>query len=200
MVVLLSYGRTLPKQLGIGSGILTRLVSTARVGRPQTQSSPSKQNPDGSHTSSLAFRPARSYATASARPASKPKAHTGRTTAKRTTKKTSTKTKAPKAQPKKKKAAKAKPKPKKVKKAPSEATLKRQATKKRVELKERALLHKEPKRLPDNPWTVFAQNGIAKGESLTTRASALAASWKQISPEEREVCILSTYQCAQLSE
>lgn len=198
MVVLISYGRTLPKQLAIGSDILTRLVSTARVVRPQTQSSPSKQISNGSRTSYLAFRPARSYATSSAKPASKPKAHTGRTAAKRTTKKTSTK---PKAQPKKKKkkSVKAKPKPKKVKKEPSEATLKRRASKKRVELKERALHNKEPKRLADNPWTVFAQSSLNKGESLTTRATALGASWKQISPEEREVCVLPTYRRTQLS-
>lgn len=199
MTVLLPYGRTLPKQLATRSGILTRLVSTARVARPQAQSRPSKENPDGSHTSYLAFGASRSYATAAGRPASKPKAHTGRTTAKGTTKKTATK---PKAQPKKSTKAKPKPKPKanpkpKVKKAPSASVLKREATQKRVSRKEMGLLRKEPKQLPERAWTVFCQQaGAPKGESVTSRMSAVGVRFKQISPEEREVCPLSMYHCA----
>merc|ERR1712000_3933 len=82
---------------------------------------------------------ARTYATASPKPASRPKAHTGRTPAKRTaTTKTTTSTKKKTAKPSKKKAAK-KSKPKtRAKKAPSKTSIAQKARKAQLDLRAKA--------------------------------------------------------------
>lgn len=174
--------RTLSK-LPVRSGLLTRLISTnasLRVARPQID-----------YTKSQSAYTQRSYAT---RTPSKPKAHTGRTTAK---KRTTTTTKAKSAAKPKKKPAKktAKPKPKKVKKAPSATALKRKATQDRRELREKGLVGKEPKGLPDNAWIVYLTDRV-KGSNASTSvgdaARTAATQFKSLSPAEREVGILRT--------
>lgn len=79
-------------------------------------------------------------------------------------------------------------KPKKVKKEPSEAT--KLATLKRT-LKQAALYNKEPTRLPNSAWTVFASEKhsqlSASDGSFADKTRAIAADFKNISASEKSV-------------
>lgn len=145
----------------------------------------------------------RTYATAAARkPASRPKAHTGRTAAKRTTKAATTKKPGPKtpagkarvgAKPKAKTTkakAKLKPKPKTpVKKTPTKRALDKERVAKEKALKEAALLD-SPKQLPASAWQVFFGESLkgSHGPSETPQmAKDAGQKYKNITPEEKEV-------------
>lgn len=156
------------------------------------------------------FIATRSYATkAAAKPASRPKAHTGRTPAKRSTK-TSTSSKPgpktaagkkavgrkPKTTTRKttKAATKTAPKPRKsaVKKPPSAAALLRERRARDKELKEKALLNSAtPKTLPSSAWTVIfseAQTGSHSFGDASNIAKEAAQKFRNLTPEEKEVC------------
>ncbi|KIW67663.1 hypothetical protein PV04_06895 [Phialophora macrospora] len=191
MTVAMPFSRTLAKQLLARSArSLTRPVASnphLRVDRNRVagndQSSHSYKYLNlGSH-----LQQARTYATASEKPASRPKQHTGRTSAKQTPKSTK------KATPAKKPAAK-KPKKKTVKKTktgatkkkPSKSALLKKARKDHADLKAAALLE-EPKKLPSNPYQLVLVEE-AKGSTDDVSISARAASnkYKNLVPEERE--------------
>ncbi|KAM0332361.1 hypothetical protein ACHAQA_002638 [Verticillium albo-atrum] len=97
-------------------------------------------------------------------------------------------TTATKAAPKKaatKKAAKPKPKPK-VKKVKKELTPEAQLAKDVRELKKIALL-KEPKKLPETPWTILTSRNIKAGEtSLGDRSRELSQEYKSLDAAESE--------------
>ena len=166
------------------------------------------------HLGTLVLR--RTYAQ---RAVSRPKAHTGRTTtaarkAPTTSKTTAAKKPAPKkttrkavpkakskakprikAKPKpaKKKKAKAKPKPKpKVKKPKKVLTEAEKLALTKRKLKATAL--KPPHGVPFTAWTVFLQEKIkttvsAGGKDLASVAKGTSAEYKQLTPEQVEVCL-----------
>lgn len=162
-------------------------------------------SPCSEYYESLALAiPRRSYAT---RAVSRPKAHTGRTKAATPRKVTaiSTKTPAKKAATKKPKAkpntkvktkkrvvkAKSKPKPKPKKKVlspKSQAKLERSKQAKALrDLKVKSL--EAPKRLPITAWSVINTEKIEKGKgALRDQVKAIAAEYRTLSPERREVC------------
>ena len=166
-------------------------------------------NPCSEYYESLALAsPRRSYAT---RAVSRPKAHTGRTKAATPRKATaiSTKTpaknaatKKPKAKPNtkvktKKRVVKAeskpkpkpKPKPKKKVLSPkSQAKLERSKQAKALrDLKVKSL--EAPKRLPITAWSVINTEKLEKGKgALPDQVKAIAAEYRTLSPERREVC------------
>ena len=153
---------------------------------------------------------ARSFATGTeGRPASRPKAHTGRTPAKRqstakpagsTTKKAPTSTKkaskpkkkpAKKSKKPKKKAVKTKAKPKR---KPRVLTDKQKQAKETKAKRERIRLLKEKALSPPSPgcktaWLVFHSEHSKgqKGSNATGISKEVAAEFKQITPEQREV-------------
>ncbi len=132
---------------------------------------------------------ARSYATATDKPASRPKAHTGRAAAKpKRTATTSSKGKpAKKAAAKKPKVKKAVVKKPRVKKAPSKNALLKKARATKANLVTTALLD-EPKKLPATAFFVIvaeqSKNGGGNVSAFSTAASNI---YKSLSPEEREV-------------
>lgn len=146
----------------------------------------------------------RFYATGTAaKPASRPKAHTGRTPAKRTTKASTSSKPGPKTAAGKravgrklkgKTTAKAKKVVKKpaVKRAPSKTALLAQRRAKNKELKEKALLN-SPKELPSTPWRVLfaelqqAGRGTAPASSIAKDAGE---KHRNLTPEEKEVSSL----------
>lgn len=144
----------------------------------------------------------RFYATGStAKPASRPKAHTGRTPAKRSTKASTSSKPGPKTpagkkavgrKPKTKKPkAATKPKPKKqtTKKPPSATSL---LAKRRVqdkELKQKALLD-SPKKLPATAWAVIFSEAQTKGQPFSQASNVTkeaAQKLRNLTPEEKEV-------------
>lgn len=163
-----------------------------RVQRVSFNKRESQQDTNGTSAFRTSFR--RSFATATKSTVK----HTRTTTAKS---KTATK----KAAPKKKVAGKskkkaAKPKPKAVKKAPTEAALARRAkladSTKLKDLKEKALYHKEPARLPANAWSVYFSTVSKEALIGSTNPNTLVSSvvkeaaekYKNMSVVEREVC------------
>lgn len=131
----------------------------------------------------LFYKNARNYATATKKPAGRPKAHTGRAAA--STKKTTPKKKATK-KPKKK----AVKKPK-AKKAPSKTALVKQARKTASDLRAAALLE-EPKQLPSTAFSVILVEEAKKTKAFAGSASAASARYKNLSPAEREVCYIAS--------
>lgn len=132
------------------------------------------------------------YATAAKKPASRPKAHTGRTAEKSkrpaSTKKVAPAKKKPAKKPKKKAAVK-KPtvKKPKVKKAPSKTALLTKARKEKAVLVTSALLN-EPKKLPITAYTlILAEEAKKEGIEATTAATVASNKYKNLAPEEREV-------------
>ncbi|OQV08258.1 HMG-box domain-containing protein [Cladophialophora immunda] len=190
MTVALPLSRPLTKQLLVRSArSLTRPVSANPLLRVTCHCS-SNNDPSGSHPqvgkfASLCQR-ARTYATASAKPASRPKQHTGRTPAKSTkstTKKATPKKKRPARKAKKTVATKAKPK---VKKPLSKTALLKKARKAQADLRAAALLE-EPKPLPSTPWRlVFAEETKKGGGQVKAAATAAAQKFRNLSLEERE--------------
>ncbi|KAK5091063.1 hypothetical protein LTR05_001243 [Lithohypha guttulata] len=157
------------------------------------------------------FLDTRSYATKTgSKPASRPKAHTGRTPARRTTKASTSSKPGPKTtagksnvgRPKgskttktktgKKASAKPKAPPKKpaVKKAPSKTTLTRERVAKEKQLKATALLD-TPKNLPATPWTIiFGETHKNKSNASTADRRNLsneaAQKYRNLTAEEKE--------------
>lgn len=151
----------------------------------------------------------RSYAT---KPG-KPKAHTGRIAAskrkpaaarsdaaagvprKAPAKKTATRKKAAAKKPARKVKSKslAKPKPKPKRKVLTEkqqaAKAKKEAGNKNRELKKQALLD-PPKRLPSTAYTVLSVQTSGKGTSVAQHSKDTSAQYKNLSPEEIEVCLI----------
>ena len=192
MVAIIPCGRTLSKQLPIRSALLTRLVSTnTRVILPHTQPSLLQKDSSAAKSHGTTLQTLRRYATATVTTASKPKAHASRAPAKRTTKKTTTKTKAkPKAKKTTKKVkakAKPKPKPKKVKKAPSKTAVIAKERADRAALRQRAAIGADPKPLAEAAWPIYVSQNSSKGQKATDNIKSVAASYKRITPEEREV-------------
>lgn len=204
MAVLPTCGRALSKSLLPRSGqVLTRLSTaypTTRVSSTNGHNSSSEPSQTTLSRSFIVALPIRNYATATGRPAGRPKAHTGRTPAKRTTtttkKASGAKTAAPKkaaakAKPKTKAKVKAKPKAKPRKREPSKTAIARKESSDRSELKKKALLTGQPKRLPDTAWTVlFVEHGPKKGTALDaggTTSKATSQIYRNLSLEEREV-------------
>lgn len=157
--------------------------------------------------------PHRTYAT---KPVSRPKAHTGRTTAARkapTTSKTAAAKKpaakktSPKPRPtakstaklrtraKPKRATKAKAKRKPRKRVLSETQKKKvEAQKKRVVIKNlKVTALQPPTGMPSTAWEVFSQEAIRghKLDRLGAKMKELSTQYKNISPEQLEVCIRS---------
>jgi hypothetical protein len=91
----------------------------------------------------------------------------------------------------KKAAAKAKAKAKPRKKVPTEkqkaAAAKRKERDELKQLKEKALMHTEPKKKPDNAWTVFYSQQHSTGGKVAERARAASAQFKELSATELEV-------------
>ena len=89
-----------------------------------------------------------------------------------------------------KKAAAAKPTPRK--KVPTEKQKATAAKKKErdelKQLKEKALMHTEPKKKPDNTWTVFYSQQQSTGGKIAERARAASAQFKTLSTTELDVC------------
>ena len=204
MTVLLPCGRTLSKQLLPRSALLTRLATTHPSSRVSHSSGrdPTSDQSQNAVTRSIAFSPPiRTYATA-AKPAGRPKAHTGRTTTKTKTpkktitKKTAAKPGVKKAAPKKKKKVKAKAKPvPKTKKPVSAAALARRQATERTGLKKKALLNEAPKTLPATAWAVcFVEHAPKKGEVTglsSEHAKRASQAYKGMSAAEHEVRLSS---------
>lgn len=136
------------------------------------------------------FKQTRTYATATGKPASRPKQHTGRTPAKRTpkaTKKTTpTKKATTKKAPKKKVVKKATPR---AKKEPSKHALLKKARKEQADLKSAAILE-EPKQLPATPYQlILVEETKGTKGAVTAGATAASNKYKNLSPEDREVRI-----------
>lgn len=148
----------------------------------------------------------RSYATkAASKPASRPKAHTGRTSATRSAKASTSKKSGPKTEAGKKKAGvkskpskakvKASPKKKAVKKAPSITALRKEQRLKNKELKEKALLN-PPKGLPATPWAIIFgeyQKGSTSFDRTGQKAQEAAQKLKNLTLEEKEVSRVIEY-------
>lgn len=193
MTVAAPISRSLAAQLLARSArSLTRPVSSSPLLRVDCNCGHGKdQSSHHSKYSNLRalFQQARTYATATKKPASRPKQHTGRAPAKRTTKP------ATKATPKKKPAAK-KPKKRVVKKAtprakkePSKAALLKKKRKEQADLKAAALLT-EPKNLPSTPFQlVLVEESKASKGNVTGSAAAASSKYKNLTLEEREVRI-----------
>ncbi|KIX95597.1 uncharacterized protein Z520_08717 [Fonsecaea multimorphosa CBS 102226] len=190
MTVALPFSRPMAKQLLARSArSLTRPVSANPLLRLTCNC-----NSNDDHSSSQIrarrfaslFQQARTYATASAKPASRPKQHTGRTPTKRntsTTKKAAPAKKRPARKAKKTAATKAKPKGRK---PLSKSALVQKARKAQADLKTAALLQ-EPKKLPATPWLlVLAEEAKKGGRPATAVSPAAAEKLRNLTLEERE--------------
>ncbi|KAJ9498009.1 hypothetical protein H2202_006612 [Exophiala xenobiotica] len=189
MVVLLSSRPLVSRLLARSTRTFTRRSAVKPIPRVSFHCSGTKeQSNNGSAWLDLAAssKHARTYATESSKPASRPKAHTGRTPAKRTaTTKTTTPTKKKTAKPKKKKVAK-KPKPKtRAKKAPTKASIARDARKSRSDLRAKALLD-EPKQLPRTAYMLILVEESQKAGGIKTGSPSASQRYRSLSPEERE--------------
>lgn len=198
MTVTLPISRSLAKGLLARSArSLTRPLSNNPVLRVPCNCAADNDYPDRyskySNTSHL-LKQARTYATAAAKPAGRPKQHTGRTAAKKTTssaKKTTT-AKKPVKKAKKKPVKKAAPK---AKKAPSKTALLKKEREKQAALRAAALLE-EPKQLPSTVYQLVLveehkNNGTPT--SVGVVATAAATRSKSLSLEEREVRIHTAF-------
>ena len=221
MTIAIPMHRALSTKLaGRSFNVVTRLGYNpwlARVNHDSPSNNESKPSQPSSRSSRICFVATRSYATsATAKPVSRPKAHTGRTPAKRTRtaapKKPGPKTAAgkkavgrkPKPKPKAKKApAKPKPKPRKpaVKKVPSKTALNQARIAKEKAVKEKALLD-TPKKLSETPWTIIfaeAQTGSKAGEQ-TGNAKIAGEKLKNLTPEEKEVSTIETFPTRRIAD
>jgi len=210
MTILVPVHRALSTKLaGRSFKVVSRLGYhpwSARVNQSSDHHEP-KSTSSQARVGRICFISTRTYATTAAgKPASRPKAHTGRTPAKRTSKAATTDKPGPKtpegkakvgAKPKAKTTkAKAKPKPKPtpkpkkpVKKAPSQSALNKERVTKEKALKEAALLD-SPKLLPAATWPVFFAEsmGVPHDKRDTTRmAQDASQKFKDLRPEEKEV-------------
>ncbi|OAG41695.1 hypothetical protein AYO21_04159 [Fonsecaea monophora] len=189
MTVALPFSRPLANQLLARSArSLTRPVSANPLLRV-TCNCRANDDPLSSRYKLAKFasslQQARAYATASTKPASRPKQHTGRTSAKRTTSTTkkATSTKKPSTRKAKKTATKAKPK---VRKPPSKTTLLKKARQEQADLRAAALLE-EPKQLPSTPHRlIFSEETKKSGGQVKAAATAAAERFRNLSLEERE--------------
>lgn len=191
MTATLPYSRTLSKQfVARSTWSFTRRTATNPLLRVTCNCNPSAERSIGRHDYLhlvSAIRPARAYATSAEKPASKPKAHTGRAPAKRTS--TTTKAKPAKKttkKPKKKAVKKAKPKGRKP--LSTRALLQKQRQNQRqnqAELRATALLE-EPKQLPQTAFTLVFVEDVKNGGD----ARSASARYRSLSPEEREVFII----------
>lgn len=204
MTITVPLQRALSTKLaGRSFNVVTRLGYNpwlARVNHNASDNNETKPSLSCQNRSRICFIATRTYATrAAAKPASRPKAHTGRAPARRTTKaaakKPGPKTAAGKANVgRKPKAKKIAPKTKPTKKAPSLRSLDRDRVAKEKHLKEIALLD-SPKRLPQNPWQIlFAEyqraggsHSIAESVKITKEA---AQKFRNLTLEEKEVSAL----------
>ena len=187
MTAALPFSRSLPKHvLARSTRTFTRPSHSSSLLRVTCTCDANRDRPEH-RTDSLGlasiYRRARTYATASAKPASRPKAHTGRTAAKR---RTAAKEAAPaKSTKKPKKKAVKKPIPRVKKPLSKSALLKkeRQATR---ELREAALLN-NPKQLPQTAFTLIFTEETKKSGDARTKATSASEKYRSLSPEEREV-------------
>merc|ERR1712230_113853 len=182
MVVLLSSRPLASRLLARSTRTFTRPSAVKPIARVSCHCSGNKEqtNNGGTWLDLAAFsKHARTYATASPKPASRPKAHTGRTPAKRTATKKKT------AKPSKKKAAK-KSKPKtRAKKAPSKTSIAQKARKAQLDLRAKALLD-EPKQLPSTAYMLVLVEESKNGGPIKSRSASASQRYKSLSPEERE--------------
>merc|ERR1712000_38292 len=181
MVVLLSSRPLASRLLARSTRTFTRPSAVKPIARVSCHCSGNKEqtNNGGTWLDLAAFsKHARTYATASPKPASRPKAHTGRTPAKRTaTSKTTTSTKKTTAKPSKKKAAK-KPKPKtRAKKAPSKTAIAQKARKAQLDLRAKALLD-EPKQLPSTAYMLVLVEESKNGGPIKSRSASASHRYK----------------------
>lgn len=187
IMVALPYSRTLAKQLlARSTRSFTRPASAPllRVNCTCRANSEQANGRNGYRRLGLVLGQARSYATEATKPASRPKAHTGRASAKRnvSTKKAKSGTKATK-KPKKKAIKKTKPK---VKKAPSKTSLLKKERQRQSDLRATALLA-PPKQLPQTAFTLVLVEEAKKGGGVKDRAVAASSKYRGLSSEEREV-------------
>ncbi|ETI21978.1 hypothetical protein G647_06048 [Cladophialophora carrionii CBS 160.54] len=191
MTVAMPFSRSLAKQLLARSArLLTRPVSSNPLLR--VDGNYATGNDQSSHAYKLSnlrasLKLARTYATASAKPAGRPKQHTGRTPTKRTPKSTkgANAGEKPAAKKSKKKAAQ-KTKPKAAKKKPSKSALLKKARTDHADLKAAALLE-EPKQLPSNPYQIIlVQETKGSKGNVTNSAAAASNKYKNLALEERE--------------
>ncbi|EXJ68053.1 uncharacterized protein A1O5_08668 [Cladophialophora psammophila CBS 110553] len=190
MTVTFPFSRPLAKHLLARSArSLTRPVSANHLLRVTSNCSPidgpsSSQSKVGKFAS--LSKQARTYATTSAKPASRPKQHTGRTPAKRTTsttKKAAPAKKRPARKTKKTTTKEAKPK---AKKPLSKSALLKKARKEHTDLRAAALFE-EPKHLPSTAYRlVFAEETKKGGGQAKAAARAAAEKFKNLTLEERE--------------
>ena len=196
---------TLPPVRMLAQPLLTRPYFLARAStysspflRVATKYRTDQSSPSSSHAFVLdhaRLSRYRTYATSAAtKPASRPKAHTGRTPAKRTRATTTTTPKkagprvvASKPAPRTKKAVKPRAKPKTKKRTVTKVAQKKLEVTKARDLKEKALLN-PPKQLPATAWTIVFSEGAAKGTRVTgDNARSAAQRYRNWSPEEHEV-------------
>ena len=194
MAAALPYSRGLSKQLLSSTRLFTRSANINPLSRVTCYCATERhRQPFSNEFSTLSdlFNQARTYATA-AKPTRKPTASTTRTVTKKRTK-TTTKT------PAKKKAAK-KPKKKTVKKTvkTTKSKAKKPPSKTAVQVKERAAradlraaaLLDVPKQLPATAYLLVSVAESKRGlKDVRTLSSAASARYKNLSAEEREVCI-----------
>ncbi|KAL2400055.1 hypothetical protein ABEF93_004886 [Exophiala dermatitidis] len=187
MTASLPYSRTLSKQLIARTArSFTRPSATPllRVTCDCTPNSARSTRARGFLGHLSAVKSARSYATSTDKPASRPKAHTGRAPAKRSptpkeakpAKKTTTK--------RKKKSSAAKPKPKGRKRLSKTAVLQKQRQEQK-DLRATALLD-QPKQLPQTAYTLVVVEEAKKGGDVKSNAASASARYRSLSPEERE--------------
>lgn len=207
MAILIPVHRALSTKLaGRSFKVVSRLGYhpwSARVNQSPDHHEP-KSTSSQARVGRICFISTRTYATTAAgKPASRPKAHTGRTPAKRASKAATTDKPGPKtpegkakvgAKPKAK-TTKAKAKPKRerpmkpVKKALSKSALNKERVTKEKALKAAALLD-SPKLLPATAWqVVFAESKRVPHDQHDVKRIAQDAGqkYKDLRPEEKEV-------------
>ena len=196
--------RSAVRQLSSSGSLFTHRVEPIARVAASTTNSQCVNLPIRTHPSlSYPLYASRSYATA--RPASRPKAHTGRATASKTrtttsTKKTpgrpakkatTTRTRAKsKPKPKAKTKARAKAKPvKRVRKAkakPKKSEEEKAAEKRRLTIRDlRATALKIPTRLPETVYTIIAVETAKASKGLASKEAS--GKYKNLTPAEREV-------------
>ncbi|EXJ85243.1 hypothetical protein A1O3_05918 [Capronia epimyces CBS 606.96] len=188
MTTAFPYSRTLSKQLVARSAwSLTRPSVTSSLLRVTCNCTPNGERSARRHAhlnlgSTFKYAVCRTYATSAEKPASRPKAHTGRAPAKGTATK---KAKTPKKSTKKaKKKAASKPKPKGRKPLSKTAILQRQRQES-ADLRAKALLQ-EPKQLPQTAFILVFVEEAKKGGDAKANAVSASARYRSLSPEERE--------------
>ncbi|EXJ85975.1 hypothetical protein A1O1_06344 [Capronia coronata CBS 617.96] len=189
MTATLPYSRTLSKQLvGRGTWLFTRPAANSPLLRVSCNCTRSGERPYSRRTylnRVSGYKHARTYATATEKPASRPKSHTGRDPPKRratTLTKEAKPAKKTTKKPKKKAVKKAKPKGRK---PLSKTAILQKQRQDAADLRAAALLQ-EPKQLPQTAFTLVFVEEAKKGGDVKSNAGEASARYRNLSPEERE--------------